>query len=407
MAFDVGIDRIQLLHQAELVVIVLGIVDLILKTLTLNDMSLELVEDFTVCKLLDFFFDDLIITTSITSIFTRKCTLFALMLLTEGLFLTPLLFHLIDEKLVGVDLIGNLRCVTTLISIYSLQVFHEFITIFYQILCLLSSLLLDPLELLSLLQLSLVLATGTAGLQLLLKLRVLFIEVFLELLVHGTLGRLVLVEHLLEVGITLGQAQLILKICQLVLLLGRLFLGELLSLQLFLSLILSQVLLQLLLDLGHDRIHLLLLHRLNALDVLLHILQLFDDLFALLAASIELTSKQLVLTSLILLHHVLNVLHLVLQLVDEAVDFVTTGTLLLENVTHGGTLVVSAVDLLLENSVLLGFQILHGVFSVVFEGLLELSILNLAPVIKLSFPCLRIFFALLLLLVLSCEFAIA
>ena len=30
LAFDVGIDRIQLLHQAELVVIVLGIVDLIL-----------------------------------------------------------------------------------------------------------------------------------------------------------------------------------------------------------------------------------------------------------------------------------------------------------------------------------------------------------------------------------------
>ena len=87
-------------------------------------MSLELVEDFTVGKLLDLFFDDLIIATSITSIFTRKCTLFALMLLTEGLFLTPLLFHLIDEKLVGVDLIGNLRCVTTLISIYSLQVFH-------------------------------------------------------------------------------------------------------------------------------------------------------------------------------------------------------------------------------------------------------------------------------------------
>ena len=93
-----------------------------------------------------------------------------------------------------------------------------------------------------------------------LKLRVLLIEVLLELLIDSALGCLVLFEHLLEVGITLGQAQLVLEICQLVLLLGCLFLGELLSLQLFLSLILSQVLLQLLLDLGHDRIHLLLLH---------------------------------------------------------------------------------------------------------------------------------------------------
>ena len=171
----------------------------------------------------------------------------------------------------------------------------------------------------------------------------------------------------------------------------------------FLSLIRSQVFLELFLDLQYNIVHFLLLIRLNGRDVLRHIVQLLNDLLALLAASVKLAGKQLVLARLVLLHHVFNILHLVLQLVNKAIDFITASSLLLENVPHGSTLVVGAIDLLLEHSVLLALQIPHSVIGVVFESLLELRILNLTPSIKIKLLLLGIILTLLLSLVLSTE----
>lgn len=231
------------------------------------------------------------------------------------------------------------------------------------------------------LELSLVLAAGASSLQLVLQLRILFVEVFLKNLVNIALSLLVLTEHLLEVSVTLSHTKLVLEVGEFVLLLCLLDLLELLSLNCFFSFIRSQVFLQLALDLCHGIIHLLLLLRLDVRDVFLDFIKRLNDLLALLATGIKLASKKLILTGLILLHNVFNILHLVLQLIDQASDFFTTCTLFLEDVSHCGTLVVSAVDLLLKHSILLAFEIQHCSFSVVIELRFKLRVFDLAPVL--------------------------
>ena len=71
---------------------------------------------------------------------------------------------------------------------------------------LLISLFLNLSKDFTLLELSLVLAACTSCLKLILKFLVLLVKVLLKLLLDLALSILILLEHLLEVGVTLGDA---------------------------------------------------------------------------------------------------------------------------------------------------------------------------------------------------------
>lgn len=99
LAFDIFINLIQFFHEASSFIIVGGVVDLKLQTLSLINMRLELVENFTLCQFLNLLLDDLVLIASITGMLTSKSTVITLLLLTICFLITPLLFHLVHQKL--------------------------------------------------------------------------------------------------------------------------------------------------------------------------------------------------------------------------------------------------------------------------------------------------------------------
>jgi len=127
-------------------------------------------------------------------------------LLAESLLVTTLLLHLVDQQLIGVDLRGDMSSVAILVGVDCFEIFHELVAVLGVLCSLIVSLLLNLVEQFTLLELGLVLAAGAAGLQLRLKLRILLVVVLLELLFDAALSSLVLLEHSLEVGITLGKS---------------------------------------------------------------------------------------------------------------------------------------------------------------------------------------------------------
>lgn len=176
---------------------------------------------------------------------------------------------------------------------------------------------------------------------------------------------------------------------------------ELFTLEVFLSLHLQEVFLKLLLDLLNSFIHLLLLFYFIVSQLLLNFVKLLSKQLTLLSAGIKSTSEKFILAGLVLFHHIFNALHLVLQFIDHTSNFFAFSALFLENVTHRGTLVMSAVDLLLENGVLLTLEILQRIVRVVLKVLFELLILNDAPIIELLLTCLGISLTLTFLFVLG------
>lgn len=188
-------------------------------------------------------------------------------------------------------------------------------------------------------------------------------------------------KHVLEVLVAAGILQLLLELGQLFLLFNDEELFEFFFLLLAFCLVLGKILLELILDLLDDFIHLSLLFSLVIAKLNLHLVKLLGKLLPLLAPGIESASQELVLATLILLHHVFHSLNLVLEFTDKAFDFLAGGTLLLEQVLEVGATIVSTGDLLLKNGVLLAVDIDDNILLLIFQVVLELLILCLAPVV--------------------------
>ena len=133
------------------------------------------------------------------------------------------------------------------------------------------------------------------------------------------------------------------------------------------------------------------------MQFLIDILKLLDKLLSFLSAGVHFTGKEFILSCFVLLHHVLDVLHFVLKLVNHATNFLPVGTLLAKDVTHRGTFIVRTVDLLLKHGVFLALKIFESIFHVLIEVLLKLCIFFFAPVLELVFLLFSVIFSLLLL----------
>lgn len=208
-------------------------------------------------------------------------------------------------------------------------------------------------------------------------------EFFSELFLDIHLGLLIVFKNGLEVIVTSSILELVLEVRQFVTLLHLELFLELFLLEFALSLILGQVVLEFLLDFKNYFVHFLLFLVLVVAKLTFDFIELFSKLLALLPTGVQSASKKFVLSSLILLHHVLNILHLVLEFVDQTIDLLTLSSLFLEHVSNVGSLIMGTVDLLLQHSVLFTIDVQQNILSVLFKSIFELLVLLLAPVVIL------------------------
>lgn len=293
------------------------------------------------------------------------------------------MLHFVLEDLIVVDLLIDLASITTLVIVDGPQVLFKFVAIFHVLGYFSCRFSFDLLEFLGLLELSLILTTSSSSFQVSLKLSLLLREFFRKLFLDIHLSLLIVFKNGLEVIVSPSILELILKVSKFVSLLHLELLLELFFLKFALCLVLGQFVLQFLLDFENYFVHLLLFLVLVVAKLTLDFIELFSKLLAFLSAGIQSAGKQLVLSGLVLLHHVLNVLHLVLQFVDQAIDLLTLSSLLFEHVTNVGTLVVGTVDLLLQHSVLLPVDVDQHIFSVLLKSIFELLVFLFAPVVVL------------------------
>jgi len=123
-------------------------------------MLLEWLVSCAICQLLDLLSNNSIVLLGKFGILTLEFALDSLLLHLESLFISSLLLHLIHEDLIAVDLLFELVCITTLVFIDSTQVFFELVSVLLVFSGLGSSVCFDLTELLSLLELSLVLSAS-------------------------------------------------------------------------------------------------------------------------------------------------------------------------------------------------------------------------------------------------------
>ena len=172
-------------------------------------------------------------------VFSLELALDSLLLHLEGLFIPTLLLHVVHEYLVSVDLVIELCGIAAFISIHCLQVFFKLVPISCICLSLGCGCLLDLVELLSSLELSLVLSASSSSLEVILKLCILLGKVLSELLLDLFLRVLIVLKNILEVLVTARILELILELGKFVTLLNLKGLLELLFLELSFGLVLG------------------------------------------------------------------------------------------------------------------------------------------------------------------------
>ena len=313
----------QLSHQTGSLAVVGSIFDFLSQALALLGVRVEGVIHFAISELLDLSFDALVVLGSLTKIVALLLALEAFLLGTESLFVATLLLHFVNQHHVVVNLVGETGCIATLVLFCGTKIFLQLFAIIKVLSNLGSCFSLNLTEFLGFLKLSLILATCTASLELVLKFATLLGELLAKLFLYILLGVLVVLKYILEVLVTSCVLQPLLEFSKLISLLDFELFLKILLLKLTLGLILSEILLELILDFNNDLVHLGLLLGLVVSQLCLNFVELVGKLLAFETACVQASSKQLVLLSLILLHHVFHALHLVLKLIDHANDFIT------------------------------------------------------------------------------------
>ena len=229
----------QLRHESSSLVVIGSIGDLRLQALALIDVLLVWLVSRAIGQPLNLISDLVVVGGDILGVFTLECALDSFLLHLEGLFIPTLLLHIVHEDLVSVDLLVELRGIATFISIDCLQVFSKLVPISCVRLSLGCGFLLDLIELLSSLELSLVLSTSSSCLEVILKLCILLGKVFSKLLFDLFLCVLIVFKNTLEVLIAARILELILELSKFVTLLNLKVLLELLFLDLSFGLVLG------------------------------------------------------------------------------------------------------------------------------------------------------------------------
>lgn len=212
LLFDTSVHIVELGHQAgPFITIFTSFLDFHRETLTLVDVRLVVVVNGSIGELLNLSVDCLVVLDGQFHVFALKLALDALMLHTEVVLITTLLLHVFHKFDIVVDIVPEFTLVTMLVLIDRAEVLLDLISVFLILRRLLLSFSFNRVELLSLLELGLVLSTGTSGFQLGLQFGILLVLLFLELLLDVLLSILELLEHILEVAIAASILQLFLE----------------------------------------------------------------------------------------------------------------------------------------------------------------------------------------------------
>ena len=394
LVLDTAVNGIELGHKAVLLLVEAGVVDLVLQALSLIDMSAVRIKDGTVSKLLNLLINHVVFGLRFSGILSLELASNSLLLQLECLFFSTLVFHLVHEKRVGVDLLVKLVGIDVFVIIISTQILLQLVSILLILSSSCGSGLFNLLELFILLHLGLVLSSCASRLESVLKFLASLAVLFTNSFLNVCLGLLIVFKDLLEVLVGARILQFVLEASKSIPLLVFEFLDEVLLLLCALSFILGQVFFKLGLDFLNDLVHLLILCGLSSLDLVFDLLELFCESLTFLATCIETASYEFVMLTFILLHQVLDILHLLLELKNKSIDFFTTSSMLLQHVLEVGSTIVSTGNLLLENSVLLAIDVKDSISGVLLKVLFELGIFFLLPFIELILMDLGVGFSL-------------
>jgi len=238
------VDLVQLIHEASsFIFVITGTFDLSLQALTLDDVGRVSIIDGAASQLLDLVINSIVFGLGLFEVFTLKLTLDALLLHSVVVLISSLMLHFLHEKNVRIDLFGEAASVTTLVPIDRTKIRFKLFPVFVVLGSIGYGFSLDLAELFGLLELSLVLSSGTSSLKISLELEVLLIKVFLELLFDIFLCILVVIEHLLEILVSARVLQLVLELGEFIAFLDLELCSESFFLKVALSLVLRQVLL--------------------------------------------------------------------------------------------------------------------------------------------------------------------
>jgi len=299
----------------------------------------------------------------------------------QFIFATPLLFHLIHQNTVAVELfvktVGKLLILNLDLLITSLQSLLHLLLIFDPLPVRSFLLLLELLELLVTLELGGGLSLGTTSLEISVKLVSFLVSLLLELRVNLELGILVLIKHFLELLLRGCILQTILVVAQLVLLLdSELSIQSLPSLRV-LNINLSELLLQFFLKFRNNSFLQLLFGLFILFQILFDFAKFLLHLLSAKTSLLQSTFQDVVLTVLISEHHVLNALDLALELVHVVLHVVIVSTILVESVLEILAAIESRLDLLLENLVVFLLEFSASIFSIIFQLFIELVVVFL------------------------------
>lgn len=112
---DCIVNSVELAHEPGSLILIRSVVNLVLKALSLGDVSLVGKRSISIRQLLDLILDVIVLMACVSLVLALELALLAFVLLPEGLFITTLLLHLIHELLVTINLVRESRLVAAFI----------------------------------------------------------------------------------------------------------------------------------------------------------------------------------------------------------------------------------------------------------------------------------------------------